>query len=95
MSNFLNMTILEIVEELAQYNGTPDSEQALSDKFDHMLDELEGCQECGDNHTRTVLLNDECAFHEFFNNWTDSERTEGNIHEEQYNQYTYIGNHSF
>lgn len=89
------MSILEICEELARYNSTPDSEQALSDDFDCMLDEIDesGSCSCGRGHVLTGLLQDEVAFNEFFHNWKDGKERDGVIHESQCNAYGYIGKH--
>ena len=81
MNNFKNADLLEIVEELASYMGTIDSEEALSEAFDSML------KEC----VPTFDFDDSVMLNEAFNNWADHACRDGRIHEEQYNKYCYVG----
>lgn len=94
MSFFKNKDLLELVEELASYEGLPDSEEALSERFDEYLESLEGCEECGHNHYIEQLENDPVMLSEEFSNYKDMLCTEGTIHPEQVSQYNYVGNYS-
>ena len=82
---FNNHTLLEIVEEFAHDNGLISSEEELSEKFD---------EEIAPSVVKQYGEDDEPAMNETFNNWSDSLRDEGQIHEEQYNNYCYVGKYS-
>jgi hypothetical protein len=79
---FLNISELEAVEMWAGNNGCIDSEQALSERYDEMLWEIDA--HYGDDYT---------AFCEDFNNITDNWRNDGLIHSLQYDSYCYVGKH--
>jgi hypothetical protein len=82
--NFKHVSLLELVECYAAENNLIDSEEELSERFDQML------AECSPDFP----LEDEPALSEAFNDWTDSLCTDGELHDEQYNQYCYVGRHS-
>jgi len=84
MNNFKNADLLEIVEELASYMGTIDSEEALSEAFDNMLEEC----------APTFDFDDSVMLSEAFNDWADGLCRDGHIHAEQYNKYCYVGKDS-
>lgn len=74
--------LLEIVEAFAADNNMIASEEELSERFDeevlpHVIEQY------GED--------DEPAISESFNNWTDMLCKDGDIHEEQYNRYCYVG----
>lgn len=86
MVNFTGMTELQSVESyieglLDSSNNYPD-EQSLSDAFDENIAPLV-IEQYGED--------DEPAMNEAFNDWTDSECKEGNLHTCQYNNYCYVG----
>lgn len=74
--------MLEVVELYAEDNGMIASEDELSKRFDaEVLPSV--IEQYGED--------DEPAISEAFNNWTDSLCKDGEIHEEQYNSYCYVG----
>jgi uncharacterized HAD superfamily protein len=79
---FLNVSELEAVEQWAGDNNCIDSEGALSERYDEMLEEMDA--DYGEDYT---------AFTQDFNNITDNWCKDGLIHELQYNQYCYVGKH--
>lgn len=81
MNNWTGMNLLEIVEGLAKREGMISDEEELSGRFDNMMDE---CHEYPEHFTPTDIRT-------FFNDWSDEVCKEGEIHEEQYNQYGYVG----
>ena len=84
--NFKNYELLDIVEEFASSNNLISSEDELSERFDEEV--LPYVIECyGED--------DEPAINEAFSNWMDSLCKEGELHEEQYNQYEYVGRLSY
>jgi len=84
MANFNNYDLLEIVESFALDNGLISSEEELSERFDQMI------EECWPD----IDTDDEVMISEEFNNWSDSLCKDGEIHEEQYNNYCYVGKYS-
>lgn len=83
MTNFKNLELLEIIEEYAMLNNLIQSEEELSERFDSML-------ECS-NFFSVYDKDDAVAINEEFNNYSDSLCKDGQIHEEQYNNYCYVG----
>ena len=88
MGIFTGMTELELVEAYIQELYRPLStvyadEQILSEAFDNMLEEF-----------KDINTEDETMINEMFNDWTDSQCKEGNLHEVQYNNYCYVGKYS-
>jgi hypothetical protein len=79
---FLDFSELEAVEQWAGDNNCIDSEQALSERYDEMLWEIDA--HYGDDYT---------AFCEDFNNITDNWCKDGLIHSLQYDSYCYVGKH--
>tara|TARA_R110000851_G_scaffold25041_2_gene72371 strand:- start:170 stop:517 length:348 start_codon:yes stop_codon:yes gene_type:complete len=79
---FINVSELEAVEMWAEYNNCIDSEQALSESYDEMLEEIDA------NYGEDYL-----AFCEDFNNTTDAWCSDGLIHSLQYDSYCYVGKH--
>ena len=78
-------TTLALVEELPTYEGWISSEDELSERFDDEIAPLV-IEQYGED--------DEPAMSEAFNDWTDSLCKDGEIHEEQYNKYCYVGKYS-
>lgn len=81
-----NLSTLELVEELAEVENHPYfSEEVVSEIFDR--DELPG-----------VLIvfgeNDQPAIREAYNDWTDSLNKAGELHDEQFRNYGYVGTHA-
>ena len=90
MVNFGNMSELEIVEALADWEDMISSEEMLSDRFDSMMDEfIESSEECICNYGE-----DEIAVAEDFSNWADTLCSGGEIHTVQYESYEYVGKYS-
>ena len=85
MATFNGITLLELVEEFAYNHNLIDSEQRLSATFDETIAPLVVEQYGAD---------DVIAMSEAFNDWTDSMCTDGQIHAEQYDKYTYIGTYA-
>lgn len=80
--NFHSVDLLEIVEFFAEDNGWIASEEELSARFDdeilpHVIEKY------GED--------DQPAINEAFNDWTDSLCKDGELHDEQYNKYCYVG----
>ncbi len=74
--------LLEMVEELASDWKMISSEEELSEMFDEQILPLV-IEKYGEE--------DQCAIDQAFNDWTDSLCKDGQIHEEQYNKYCYVG----
>ena len=85
MSNFNNTDLLEMVELYATDNKLIDSEERLSELFDESIAPMV-IEQYGEG--------DKPAMRETFNNWTDMLCKDGEIHQEQYNQYCYVGKYS-
>lgn len=83
--NFKIFSTLEIVEEFASNNDLIDSEEKLSERFD---------AEIAHSVIEQYGKNDIAALNEAFNNWTDGLCKDGEIHQEQYEHYTYVGKYS-
>lgn len=86
MGIFSNVTVLELAEAYAEDNNSPYSSQdAVNEYFDEHIAPM-------------VLENydedDTIAFTEAFNDWTDSLCKDGELHESQYNEYSYEGKYS-
>lgn len=80
--NFHSVDLLEIVEFFAEDNGWIASEEELSERFDdeilpHVIEKY------GED--------DQPAINEAFNDWTDMLCKDGDLHDEQYNKYCYVG----
>ena len=80
--NFNNVDMLDIVEEYASMNNLIDSEEMLSLRFDQLLEEID------------IDTDDSDMIHQAFNDWSDGLCKDGEIHQEQYNNYTYVGKYS-
>lgn len=83
--NWHGYGLLDIIEELAADYGNISSEEELSELFDQEIAPLVIAEYGKD---------DEPAMNEAFNNWADSLYKEGDIHEEQYNNYVYVGEYA-
>lgn len=80
--NFANYDLLEIVEFFAEENGFIASEAELSERFDEaVLPDV--IAKYGED--------DQVAINEAFNDWTDMLCKDGDLHDEQYNKYCYVG----
>ena len=83
-----HLTFLECVEDFATNNGLIDGEQEASDQFDAMIDEmLEGMS----YREGKRLVEDTDAMSEMFSNWMDCQLSDGQLHQEQIDNYDYIG----
>ena len=82
MTNFNKVDLLEIVEYWADSENLISSEEELSERFDSDILPLI-IEQCGED--------DEPAINEGFNDWSDSLCKDGELHEEQYNNYCYVG----
>lgn len=80
--NFNNVDMLDIVEEYASINNLIDSEEMLSLRFDQLLDEV------------SINTDDSDMIQQAFNDWADGLCKDGEIHQEQYNKYAYVGKYS-
>lgn len=83
---------LALVEAWAAYENIPsgsliESESELSEQFDAEVLPLikQHCDSSG------LVWPDYPMIREEFNNWTDSLCRDGQLHEEQYNNYCYVG----
>ena len=83
MSLFNQYGLLEIVESFATENDSPYAdEEMVSMVFNvHILPAI----------VEQYGADDEVAINEAFNNWTDGLCKDGEIHDEQYNSYCYLG----
>lgn len=80
--NFANYDLLEIVEFFAEENGFIASEAELSERFDEaVLPDV--IAKYGED--------DQVAINEAFNDWSDMLCKDGDLHDEQYNKYCYVG----
>lgn len=80
--NFANYDLLEIVEAFAEDNGFISSEAELSERFDEaVLPDV--IAQYGED--------DQVAINEAFNDWSDMLCKDGDLHDEQYNKYCYVG----
>jgi hypothetical protein len=82
MGNWHRVDLLEIVELYAEENNLIASEQELSDRFD---------EEVLPSVIAQYGEDDEPALNEAFNNWTDMLCKDGELHDEQYDKYCYVG----
>lgn len=85
MGIFKHMDLIDLVEAYAADNGGYDSEEALSEAFDEQVAPAVIAQYGED---------DEPAINEAFNDWTDSLCKDGEIHDEQYRVYCYVGKYA-
>lgn len=85
MKNWDRVDLLEMVELFAEDNGWISSEDELSTCFD---------DEIAPSIIRQYGENDTVAMNEAFNDWSDMLCKDGEIHEEQYNTYSYVGKYS-
>lgn len=82
MANWNRIDMLEVIELYAEDNGMIASEEELSKRFDEEILPLV---------LETYSESDSVAINEAFNDWTDSLCKDGEIHQEQYNSYCYVG----
>ena len=80
--SFKRFDLLEAVELWAEDNNALSSEQAVSDRFDEEVLPLVIAKYGED---------DQPAIREAFNDWTDMLHKDDELHEEQYNNYCYVG----
>jgi len=80
-----NLTDLEIVEALAEYESLIASEDELSELFD---------SDIAPHVIKQYGEDDFVAMNEAFSNWSDGLQKDGIIHETQSNSYCYIGKYS-
>lgn len=85
MKNWDRVDLLEMVELFAEENGWISSEEELSVRFDDEIAPLV-IEQYGENDT--------VAMNQAFNDWSDMLCKDGEIHEEQYNTYSYVGKYS-
>jgi len=94
MSIFKGMSDLEMAEALAEHENLPCSEQDVSDRYDTHIEESEPCENCGVNKVLHQLKNDSDMLHQDFSSFVDNLHTDGEIHQEQVNNYSYVGKYS-
>ena len=80
-----NLSLLELVEFYAEENNLIASEEQLSELFDSEIAPLVIAQ-YGEN--------DQDAINQSFNDWSDGLCKDHQLHDLQYNEYTYIGEFS-
>lgn len=80
MNSFKRFDLLEAVELWAADNGCISSEEELSQRFE---------EECGEYLAEHA--DDGPWLRGAFNDWTDGLCKDGELHEEQYNSYCYVG----
>jgi hypothetical protein len=81
--NWHNFSALELVEQIAEYHDSPYcDEEAVSAIFN---------EEVRPSVVEEYGKDDEIAINEAFNNWTDMLCKDGELHELQYENYTYLG----
>ena len=88
LASLLGKTLLEMAEEYAEGHGLIDSEEALTLRFD---------SEIAQNVVEAVGEKDYPAMRQAFNDWTDSLCRDGQLHQLQYENYTYctvVGEHA-
>lgn len=85
MKNWNSVDLLEMVELFAEDNGWVSSEDELSARFDDEIS-LFVIKQYGEDDTDAIK--------QAFNDWTDMLCKDGEIHEEQYNDYSYVGKYS-
>lgn len=75
---------LELIEGIADLECHPYfDEHSTSEQFDMFLEDIE--------YFKTYSHDDEVALSETFNNWMDSLCEDGYLHNEQVNNYCYVG----
>ena len=83
--NYKHASLLCLVEVYGAENNLISSEEELSEQFDeHVAPGV--IEHYGEDDT--------IAINEAFNDWADARCKDGDIHEEQYNQYCYVGRYS-
>ena len=87
MANFKGVNLLELVECYAIENDLPSCEEDLSERFDNdvMPSILETHGEPGISFEDTDMAT------QAFNDWADGLCKDGEIHDEQYSNYAYVG----
>jgi hypothetical protein len=96
--NWNDETALEVIELYAESQGYVCSESELSEKFDQWANDtlvendLPAFAKYSKEYQELDL--DECMLSEMFNNWADMLCKEGEIHQEQYSAYTYVGKYA-
>ena len=88
--SFKHFDLLEAVELWAEDHNIPygdliTSERDLSDRFDEQI---------APGVIALYRENDKPAMNEAFNNWSDTLCKDGELHDEQYNKYCYVGKYS-
>jgi hypothetical protein len=80
----VGMDEMEAIEAWAAEHGQISSERELSERFDQMIrDDIDS--------GFLVDLEDKPGMRETFNNWTDALCRDGELHDRQYHEYTYVG----
>lgn len=85
MKSFKRFDLLEAIELWALDNGCISSEQELSDLFDVEIAQLV-IDQYGEN--------DHDAMIQAFNDWSDGLCEDDQLHDQQYNHYSYVGKYS-
>lgn len=76
----------DLNELIDEYSSTAyDNEEALSESFDDMV------EECKPDFICANEIMDQCAFDQWFNDWTDSECKDGRLTGKQLSEYCYVG----
>ena len=85
MGIFSHVELLEIIEEYATDRDGIDSEQELSARFDEDIAPLVIEQHGEDDWP---------AMNQAFHDWSDSLCKDGELHEQQYSLYCYVGEYA-
>lgn len=85
MGIFKRFDLLEAIELWALDNGCMSSEQELSDLFDAEIAQLVIDQYGEEDHDAMIQA---------FNDWSDGLCKDGQLHDQQYNHYGYVGKYS-
>ena len=83
--NYNNVSLLDLVEAYGAENNLISSEEELSEQFDEWIAPTV-VEEYGEDDT--------IAMSEAFSNWADARCRDGDIHDEQYACYDYVGKYA-
>ena len=85
MSNFKNLTTLDLAESYAEQNDMLSSEEFVSEQFDVKI---------APRVIEKFGAGDKIAMEQAFADWTDLLCKDGDIHVSQYVNYAYVGRYS-
>ena len=83
--SYKNVSLLDLVEAYGAENNLISSEEELSEQFDEWVAPMV-IEEYGEDDT--------IAMSEAFSNWADARCRDGDIHDEQYACYDYVGKYA-